>query len=138
MDKPLPEMSPEAEPFWRACREGRLLLPRCRACETVFFYPRPACPACWSEELDWIESAGRGSIWSFSEVHVSFGGDAWKDELPYTVVIIELDEGVRLVSRLVDAPADEVEVGARVRVTFGAHTPEVTLPYFHLDEATSS
>ncbi|MBI4491693.1 MAG: Zn-ribbon domain-containing OB-fold protein [Chloroflexi bacterium] len=133
MDKPLPVITPTTEPFWRACAEGRLLLRRCQTCGSLFHYPRQACPSCWSEALEWRESSGRGAIWSFSQVHVALGGDAWKDELPYTVVIVELDEGVRMLSRLVGSAADEPAVGDRVQVEFFRQAEGVCLPYFRLE-----
>ncbi len=131
--KPLPSLGDEVTaPYWQAAAEGRLALPRCEDCGTTFFYPRRACPSCWSEHIEWTDAAGTGRVWSFTWVHVPFYDDAWKDDVPYCVAIIELDEGVRLVSSLTGVEPGQVEVGDGARVVFDRVTDEVTLPRFEV------
>jgi uncharacterized OB-fold protein len=129
--KALPGLRDDAtSPYWKAAAEHRLALPRCLDCETVFFYPRLRCPSCWSDRLEWVDAAGTGTVWSFTWVHVPFYDDAWNDDVPYCVGLVELDEGVRLVTNIVGVAPDEVAVGDRVRVVFDDVTAEVTLPKF--------
>lgn len=128
MQKPAPEITKHSEPFWQACKEGRLLIMNCTHCGKPFFYPRRSCPSCWSEDVEWLESKGRGTIWTLSEVAISLWGDAWDDVVPYTVAVIDLDEGVRMASRLVGEAS--WKIGDRVQVTFQPGEKDVIMPYF--------
>ena len=128
MQKPAPEITKQSEPFWQACKEGRLLIMNCKQCGKPFFYPRRSCPSCWSEEVEWLESKGRGTIWTLSEVAISLWGDAWDDAVPYTVAVIDLDEGVRMASRLVGV--SNWKIGDRVQVSFQPGENGVVMPYF--------
>ncbi len=119
----LPEGAPQwpstaaSAPFWDGCARGELLLPRCTGCETAFFPPREACPHCGNEALDWFPVSGRGRVWSLTRVHVSFFGADWEPSLPYDVVLVDLDEGVRMLSRLAPGSGD-VGIGHDVTVRF--------------------
>jgi uncharacterized OB-fold protein len=64
----LPTTDPETQPFWDAARDGKLLIQRCRACATAYFYPRPFCPSCWSDDVAWEEASGRAVLYTYSIV----------------------------------------------------------------------
>ena len=104
-----PPLDPELTTFWDGTRQQQLLLPHCRACGTVFWYPRATCPSCLSEDLDWRASAGTGAVHAVS---VMARGDD-----PYAVVLVDLDDGVRLMS---NTTTPDVQVGSRVRLTWEA------------------
>jgi uncharacterized protein len=114
----LPKPTRASAPFWDACDREELLLPRCQSCGHVFYYPRIGCPSCGSRDLGWHRSRGRGRIFTHSRVRVSFYGDSWKSQLPYTVVLVDLEEGPRMLSRLVGADAGDAASGDRVEVAF--------------------
>ncbi|WP_375001897.1 Zn-ribbon domain-containing OB-fold protein [Aeromicrobium sp. CTD01-1L150] len=126
---PAPPPNPTTAPFWDALAEGRLVLQRCRRCNVHQHYPGEVCRRCWSGELDWVASRGLGVIWTWTIVQRP-GHPAWDQLAPYGVVIVELDEGPRLVT-LWDNGLDElaierpVEIGSR-RLA-GHHVP-VSLP----------
>lgn len=128
-EKPLPVMDPESQPYWDAMREQRLMLKRCRACGRHHHYPRELCPHCGSNEVEWTQAKGTGSVYSYTVARRP-AGPAFKADTPYVVAIIELDEGARMMSNLVGIDPDQVRIGARVAVQFDAVTPEVTLPKF--------
>lgn len=128
-EKPLPVMDPESQPYWDAMREQRLMLKRCRACGRHHHYPRELCPHCGSNEVEWTQAKGTGSVYSYTVARRP-AGPAFKVDTPYVVAIIELDEGARMMSNLVGIDPDQVRIGARVAVQFDAVTPEVTLPKF--------
>jgi uncharacterized OB-fold protein len=111
--------SPDSSPFWSACRERRLVLPRCTACGDLFFYPRTLCPVCGSRDLTWVEVSGRGRIHAFTIQHVTAVPEL-RDVLPFVTVLVELDEGPRMMSFLVDAGADpsSIRCDAPVEVDF--------------------
>lgn len=126
--RPLPQVTPENEAFWAAAAEGTLLLSECADCGLVFHYPRPVCPDCSSEDVEWRESEGTGEIYSFA-VGRSLSG--WpEDALPEIVAYVELDEGPRVLTN-VRADPGAVEIGHRVEVAF-VDTEEsgVAIPVF--------
>ena len=130
-NKPLPvSVNPElTAPFWEAARRGELVLPRCRTCSTVFFYPRELCPECLSSDLDWVTASGRGRVYSYTIVHQP-AHPSFRADSPYVYAIVQLDEGVRMVSNIVDCPHDELAINMPVVADFDAVTPDTTLVKF--------
>jgi uncharacterized OB-fold protein len=114
---PAPSVSPETKPFWDATAEGRLLLQRCPACDAVVWYPRASCPHCHAGALDWFEASGRGTVYSFTVVRRGALG-AYRDACPYVLAYVELDEGPRVLTNLVDCDMDGIRIGDEVRVVF--------------------
>jgi uncharacterized OB-fold protein len=109
-----------------------LRIQRCDACSRAVFYPRSLCPHCYSEKLSWIVAIGRGTIYSYTVAHQAFG--AFAADVPFVIAIVELEEGVRMMSRVIDAPRERIAIGARVQVTFEKAGEDLTLPYFRLIE----
>lgn len=130
---PVPELSPspEAAPFWEACRRHQLVLPYCTECRRFFFYPRTLCPDCGTREVIWRPSAGRGEIYTFCVQYQSrlpgFG-----DATPFVTAIVELGEGPRLMTFLIDVPpqAESIRCGMPVEVVFKDLPDGSTLPVF--------
>jgi len=119
----------DSEPFWRACNESRLVLRHCGQCHTVFYYPRRLCPACGSQRLGWHTASGRGTVFSFSEIHVPFAGPDWSSQLPYTVVLVDLEEGPRMLTRLIGDTRAELRIGDALEVCF-IEVDQQKLPFF--------
>ena len=127
--KPLPEITPAMRPFWDAARRHELVVQRCAGCGTHRFPARDLCSRCLSRTVEWAPVSGRGTIFSWTMMHQVYH-PGFADEVPYAVVVVELEEGVRLVSNLVGCPVDAIVAGMPVEVTFEDVTPEVTLPKF--------
>jgi uncharacterized OB-fold protein len=127
--KPLPDPSGAMKPFWDAARDRRLVVQRCRDCGTHRFPARDLCSRCLSREADWVTVSGRGSVFSWAVMHQVYH-PGFADEVPYAVVVIELEEGARLVSNLVECPVDDIRAGMPVEAVFDDVTPDVTLPKF--------
>lgn len=123
---PVPDR--DSEVYWRNVAEGRLVLQRCAACEQWIFYPRSICPHCWSEDLGWFPAAGTGTIHTFTVVHRAF--NEFASSTPFACALVDLDEGVRMMTRIVGIPLEQVEIGLRVQVTFTQLVGDVTLPCF--------
>ncbi|CAB4885324.1 unannotated protein [freshwater metagenome] len=122
-----PSMNPDTQFFWDGVSEHRLLIQRCTGCATLRHPPRPMCPRCNSVSWDTLESSGRGSVFSF--VMPQFPQYPWF-EYPYIVVLVDLDEGTRLVSNLRDIAPAEVTIGMRVEVFYEHHDDGLVLPQF--------
>jgi uncharacterized OB-fold protein len=124
-----PPPSDEAEPFWEATRRGELLLPWCRVCAQPFWYPRAICPRCLGDTIEWRGATGDGVVYAASVQHLPGPGRDAADG-PYVVALIELDEGVRLMSNVLECAPQDVHVGMRVRVTWCSLSDGRQLPQF--------
>ncbi|MDQ0189482.1 Zn-ribbon domain-containing OB-fold protein [Alicyclobacillus cycloheptanicus] len=129
--RPIPVRDGDSTPFWNGVDQHELRIQQCQACAAYVFYPRSICPHCFSDQLIWNVSSGRGRIYSYTVVHRSFG--PFEQEAPFVVAIVELEEGVRMMTRIV-GPASQVKVDAPVRVTYERVDDDLTLPYFQLEE----
>jgi uncharacterized OB-fold protein len=128
----LPRPTEDSKPFWDGCNAEKLLLQHCGACQHIFYYARRLCPACGSSSLLWQPSSGRGKIYSFSEVHVPFAGPEWSSQLPYTIVLVDLDDGPRMLSRWHSDDGRLPATGERTRVFFPMVDGQ-KLPFFKPD-----
>ena len=113
---PVPDVSTETAPFWEATAEGTLLLPRCVQCDTVIWYPKSFCSACGSLDVTWFPASGRGSVYSFTIVRRP--APPYDRSAPFVVAYVELDEGPRVLTNIVECEPDAVEVGMPVEVVF--------------------
>ena len=127
--KPLPVPNLDSQAFWEGCKKHELLIPRCQNCGNYHFYPRFFCPKCLSNKLEWIKSSGKGKIYTFTIIERA-GMEAFKEEVPYVLAIVELEEGVRMMSNIVKCGLDEIEIGMSLEVVFDDVTNEITLPKF--------
>lgn len=138
MSTVLPKPSPTANAltysFWQKTAERIFQLQRCDDCHQSIFYPRRHCPHCWSQRLSTTRSSGRGTIVSIVEVHKA-GHVAFQQETPYYVALIDLDEGVRVISNVVRKPEEGVDIGARVELLW-QEQGAFTLPLFRLNQTT--
>ena len=127
--KPVPIVNPWARPFWDGAREGRLMIQQCHDCGKHIFYPRVACPHCASDRLEWVEASGRGTVYSYTVVYNN-APSAFLADIPYVVAVINLAEGVRMLSNIVQCDLGELRCDMPVEVTFERLNEEFTLPKF--------
>jgi hypothetical protein len=127
---PIPVPTPESKPFWDATRRHELSLQRCRACAQWVFYPRAACPHCLSGDLEWRRVSGRGTVHTFTVAHR--GQKGFPLGSPYVIAMVELEEGPRLMTNLVDVVPDptQIRIGMPVEVVFEDVSAEIALPRF--------
>ena len=121
--------SPEADPFWAGCLEGRLMLPWCSSCSRPHFYPRSLCPHCGSTGIAWKQASGRGKVYTFAVVRQPIER-AFADLVPYVIAIVELEEGVRMLSHITSIEPDKVACDMQVMVEFRPYSEKVMLPTF--------
>jgi uncharacterized OB-fold protein len=133
-EKPLPRPDDVANaPHWAAARRGDLQFQCCGNCGRFRFPAAPICPGCRSREVDWKSASRHGVVESFCRFHKAYW-PGFEAELPYLVVQVRLDCGVRMYSNLVGTAAEAVRIGMRIEAVFEAVTPEVTLVRFRSAE----
>ena len=125
--RPVPVPTEISEPYWASCRDGRLTYQRCGICGTAVFPPQAFCPRQLHLALDWQESAGLGSVYSFTIVERP---QTPAFRTPYVVAIVSLDEGYEMMTNIVDCDPADVRTGMRVQVKFEPVTEEISLPCF--------
>lgn len=125
----LPTIDQESEPFWSAAREGRLVVRRCRSCGEAHHYPRPFCPSCWSDEVEWVDASGRARLYTYSTVYRN-DLPPWPERVPYVAAVVELEEGPRMMTQIVGCEPDEVRIGMELEAVFDPLTDEVTRVLF--------
>jgi hypothetical protein len=127
--KPLPVATEETRPYWESAKAHRLALPRCTACGRFRFPPTTFCPHCLSDAGEWTPVSGRGSVYSFVIMHQVYD-QAFKDDVPYNVAAVQLDEGPRLYTNLVEIANEAIRVGMPVSVVYEDVSAEITLVKF--------
>ena len=134
-NKPLPTLSEENRPFWDGCRAGRLMLQKC-GCGHLRYPISPFCPECLSDQFEWSPVSGRGTVFSYVVFHRAYH-PGFKEEVPYNVALVQLEEGPRMYSNIVGVPNDQVRIGDAIEVVFDAVTDAITIPRFRLSGAQS-
>src|SRR4029453_17503001 len=132
LERPLPNpMTPECKPYWEGARDGKLMIPKCRACGKPFMYPRVACPFCASRDIGWGQATGRGRLFSFEIAHQILK-KAFKVKTPVVLAMVELEEGPRILSNLLGIAPDpkQIRCDMPVEVCFEKLTDEISLPMF--------
>lgn len=127
--RPLPRGEGLHGEFYRFCQQHELRFQRCQDCGAWRHMPRESCAACGSFTWSWQRSSGKGQVFSWTVIYRALH-PGFAEDVPYAAVVIELEEGVRLVSHVLDVSPEELRLGLPVEVVFDDVTPEVTLPKF--------
>ena len=128
-NKPLPVVDEDSRPFWEGAKRHEVQLQKCGDCGKFRFYPRYLRPHCFSDNTKWTKVSGRGKIYSFT-VSNRAGASGFRPEVPYSIAIIELEEGVRMMSNMVECRNEDLSIDMPVEVVFDDVTPEITLLKF--------
>jgi uncharacterized OB-fold protein len=127
----MPAANADTQPFWDGCARGVFLLQRCTVCSTFRHPPSPICPNCLSSEHEWLEATGHGRIYTFVIVRESLRR-GWEELVPYVVAVVDLDEGPKLVTNVVNIDPDLVTIGMRGKIEFTRVSDAMMLPVFAL------
>ena len=128
--RPIPRPDAVSAAYWEAAARGELLIQECKSCGHRQFYPRAVCTDCGGD-VDWLTCSGRGTVHTFTVIRQNHA-KPFKDELPYVVAIVELEEGPRMMSNLVGIEPDPKRIACDmpVEIVFEKLTDEITLPLF--------
>ena len=129
LQKPAPVVQPWARPFWDGARQQRLVLQYCEDCDKSIHYPRIECPHCAGDRLAWRQASGRGTIYSYTVVYNN-APSAFVADMPYVVAVIRLEEGVQMLSNIVQCDPGQLRCDQLVEVVFERLNEEFTLPKF--------
>jgi uncharacterized OB-fold protein len=133
---PAPTVTPETKPFWDATAQGRLLLAKCPSCEEVLWYPKAFCSKCATTEVAWIEASGRGTVYSFTiarratHAGVSDHRDPYGESTNFVLALVELAEGPRMFTNIVECDPESVEIDQEVELIFADTGEGSALPRF--------
>lgn len=127
--RPVPQLTPESAPYWRAAAEGRLCVGHCKSCGKVHHFPQAVCPFCWSSDVDLKDASGRGKVNSFVVVHQT-AVDGFGKHTPYVIAYVELEEGPAFVTNIVGCDVNRVSIGMPVKVTFDKVADDIAVPVF--------
>lgn len=128
--KPLPFVTDESRPFWEGCRQEKLCFQYCKHCQQYQFYPRLYCMQCGATDApDWVETSGRGVIYSYTIIHQNKSPEFVKDT-PYNLAIVQLEEGPRMLANVVDIALTDLRVDMPVTVVFDPVTDTISVPRF--------
>ena len=125
----LPTPDDHTRVFWDAARERRLLIKRCASCGRAHYYPRTFCPFCWSERVAWEEASGRATLYTYSIVYQN-DLPPFPERVPYVAAVVDLEEGPRVMTNVVDCDFDALQIGMALEVVFREETDDVTLAVF--------
>lgn len=126
---PAPIVNADSRPYWDAARENHLVIRQCCTCGELHFMPRYLCPSCWSDDLAWIESSGKGTVHSFAIIRRA-PLPVFAERAPYVVALIDLDEGPRMMANIVGEDALSTRIGDVVEVTFEERGEGAKVPQF--------
>jgi len=121
---PAPTVYPETQVFWDAARQGKLMIKHCTACGEYHHYPRSLCPFCFSDKTEWREASGKGKIYTHSVMR--------RLEIPYAIAYVTLEEGVSMMTNIVDCDFDAIRIDQNVRVVFRPTDGGPPVPMFTL------
>ena len=124
---PVPRPSELSRPHWEGCKNGKLLVQQCQSCGGYVFTPEVACTHCLGDQLHWVASSGRGTVYSYTVV---YRPQRPEFATPYVAAIIELSEGWHMLSNIVCCEPEEVFIGMAVQVEFVSRGTDVVLPMF--------
>jgi uncharacterized OB-fold protein len=127
--KPLPRIDEESRPWWEALQRHELYIQKCRACGELRYYPRALCTECLSPNVEWLKCSGRAKVYTFTTTYQN-QTPGFRDSLPYIMAYVELEEGVKMLTNLVDCTPEQVRIDMPVEVVYEDVTPEVTLAKF--------
>lgn len=117
LKKPSPVKQPWTEEFWKGTKQHKFLIQHCDDCGKNIFYPRKVCPECRSSNLSWIESKGKGTLFSYTITHYGVE-QRFASELPYVLCMVDMDEGIRVFSRIVNCRHEDIKCDISVEVVF--------------------
>ena len=128
-EKPLPKINADNQAFWEACGNHVLKIQKCGDCGKLRWPPAFLCPHCLDQNFEWVEISGRGRIYTFAVYHTAFH-PGFKEEVPYVVAVVELAEGARMMTNVVDCDPNDVWCGMPVEVTWRDADGRFSIPVF--------
>ncbi|MGI9577446.1 MAG: Zn-ribbon domain-containing OB-fold protein [Microthrixaceae bacterium] len=125
----LPLVENENAPFFAAIEDSKLLVGLCGGCGEYHYYPRPHCPRCWSDDVEWVPASGAATLYTWSVIHTN-DLPPWAGRVPYTAAVVELAEGPRMMTHIVGAEGEDLSIGMDLEIKFVDLDDELTIAAF--------
>ncbi|MBI2864813.1 MAG: OB-fold domain-containing protein [Chloroflexi bacterium] len=126
---PMPVPDEKSMPFYEGAKRHELVLQRCKTCGSFMWPVKLRCDVCLNNDIEWAKVSGKGKLYSFAIMHQVYH-PGFTDKVPYNVATVELEQGIRIVSNVVDCPNSALSVDMPLEVTFEKLSDEVTIPKF--------
>ena len=133
--KPIPVIQPWTQEFWKATKKGKFLIQQCQDCNSNIFFPKKVCPECWSNNLGWQEASGKAQVYTYTIV-LDMVEAAFMGDLPYVIAMVDLEEDIRMTTRIVNCNPKDVKIGMDVELVFDEVSEECSLPMFQPADKT--
>jgi uncharacterized protein len=127
--KPVPIPDEASQPFYDGAKEHRLMIQQCATCGVVIWPVKSRCDNCMQPTVNWVQASGKATLYSFVLMHQVYH-PGFASEVPYIIAQVDLEEGLRILTNLVDCSSSDLQIGMPIEVTFEVITDEVTLPKF--------
>lgn len=127
--KPMPKVTKWSKPYWDAAKQHKLILKKCKNCGEIDHPPYLYCTNCLSDEHEWIEASGKATLVAYAINVFGVPFPFW-DDMPYVLAMVDLEEGPRMMTNIVDWNQDELKNGMELEVVFDDVNEEFTLPKF--------
>ena len=127
--RPIPRATELTKPFWDATADRQFLIQRCQSCGEAIFYPRASCPVCGSLDLGWEPASGYATVFTYTIARRATH-QAFAEAVPYVIAVVELEEGPRVTTNIVDCEPDAVTIDMPVELTFADEVDGVRIPLF--------
>ena len=125
----LPMVENENEPFWTAVENRRLLIGSCSDCGEFHYYPRPHCPHCWSDNVEWVDASGKATLYTWSVIYRN-DLPPWPQRVPYVAAVVELAEGPKMMTQILESDGSNLSIGMALELDFEALDEELTIAVF--------
>lgn len=129
--RPAPFPDPDSTEYWSAAHDGRLVIQQCERCGSRQLYPRDRCLECRGT-VEWVEASGRGTIYSFTVIRQNYSRP-FRDQIPYAVALVDLEEGPRVMTNVVGCDPDTLRIGMPVHAVFEAVSEQAGIALFRPD-----
>lgn len=125
--KPIPVATRWSKYYWESANQNKFVIQKCKDCGEYNFMPRMVCPNCFSDQLEWVEAAGKGKVYSYSIV-LNNAPTAFASDVPFVLAIIQLAEGPKMVSNIIDVDFEKIQCDMDVEITFERLNEDINLP----------
>lgn len=128
--KTLPNINVDSKPYWDACKQHKLIIQKCNNCGKLqHLYRKDFCCHCWSQDIEDLVTSGKGTLWTYTITYQNYT-PGFSEDVPYVTALVTLEEGVEMLTGILNCDHDKLEIGMPLKVTWVEATEDITIPFF--------